>query len=109
MFLEFLVKLGYQTNLFRVIVSIMIHHDPKQVGEKRNYLAYTQITVNHDRKSGQESQAQTEPETGGWSHRGALLNGFLLMSCSSYLIIEYRTTRPGNAQPTRTGHSPINP
>ena len=40
--LEFLFKLSV---LFRVIISMMIQHDPKQVGEERNYLTYPSTSL----------------------------------------------------------------
>ena len=71
----------------------MKHHDQKQVGEERAYLAYTSISL-FIIEGGQDRNSNM---AGTWRQK---LKGLLLVACSACFLTEPRTTSPELAPPT---------
>ena len=79
----------------------MKHHDQKQAGEERVYLASTSSLYS---PSLREARTGTQAGllSGGWStgHGRMLLTGLFPMACSACWLIEPRKTNPGMTPPT---------
>jgi hypothetical protein len=88
--------------LVRVSIAAQNIMPKKQVGEERVYSAYTSMLLFITKGS----QDWNSHRVGTWRQElmqrpwRVLLTGLLPLTCSTYFLIESRTTSPGMAPPT---------
>jgi len=85
------------TMLLWVTITVMKHHDQKQIGEERVCLVYTSILPSIT----EGSQDRNPNKAGTWRQElrqrpwRVLLTGLLSMACWIWCLIESKTTSPG--------------
>ena len=95
------VKIATNVRFLSLVRVTMKHHNQKQVGEERVYLAYTSILL----FSPEGSQDRKSYRAGTWGRSwyrgrgGVLFTDLLIMACSACFLTEPRTTSPGMAPP----------
>ena len=94
-----LMALSSGSVLVRVSIAVMKHHDPKQVGEERAYLAYTSTSLfiierSQDRNSSRAESWRQELMQKPWRGASYWLVPYGLLSLFSH---RSRTTSPGMA------------
>ena len=88
--------------LVRVSTAAINHHDQKQAGQERVYLAYTSTVLfiiggSQDRNSNRAGNWKQELMQSPWR---VLLTGLFPMACSACFLIELRTISAGMAPHT---------
>ena len=69
--------------LVGVLITVMKHHNQKAIyGGKDLFVLYFQVTIYHQRKSGQELKQDWNLEAGAYAEA---MEGHCLLACSSWL------------------------
>ena len=87
--------------LVRITIAVMKHHNQRQLGEERVYLAYTSISlfILKEVRTGTHTGQEPGDRNQCRNHGQVLLTGFLFMACSACFLVAPRITSPGMAPP----------